>query len=103
MSPPHISSAGWSRNAGSARLRRKDCAAFSRKVLAPTRAKPMRNLWADRDARAAVKSYRRQGVNEDLALRTYTSRLLGGDPRLVQHGGGNTSVTNVMRDPAGES
>ena len=63
----------------------------------------MRNLWSDRDARAAVKSYRGQGVNEDLALRTYTTRLLGGDPRLVQHGGGNTSVKTVMRDPAGET
>src|SRR5262245_2926908 len=63
----------------------------------------MRNLWSDRDARDAVKSYRRQGINEDLALRTYTTRLLGGDPRLVQHGGGNTSVKTVMRDPAGES
>ena len=62
----------------------------------------MRSLWSDRDARAAVKSYRGQGVNEDLALRTYTTRLLGGDPRLVQHGGGNTSVKTVMRDPAGE-
>jgi rhamnose utilization protein RhaD (predicted bifunctional aldolase and dehydrogenase)/NAD(P)-dependent dehydrogenase (short-subunit alcohol dehydrogenase family) len=63
----------------------------------------MRNLWSDRDARAAIKIYRAQGANEDLALRTYTTRLLGGDPQLVQHGGGNTSVKTVMRDPAGES
>src|SRR5262245_32427842 len=62
----------------------------------------MRNPWSERHARAAVKSYRGQGVNEDLALRTYTTRLLGGDPRLVQHGGGNTSVKTVMRDPGGE-
>jgi rhamnose utilization protein RhaD (predicted bifunctional aldolase and dehydrogenase)/NAD(P)-dependent dehydrogenase (short-subunit alcohol dehydrogenase family) len=62
----------------------------------------MRNLWSDRDARAAVKSYGRQGVNEDVALRTYTTRLLGNDPRLVQHGGGNTSVKTVMRDAAGD-
>jgi len=62
----------------------------------------MRNLWSDRDARAAVKTYRAQGANEDLALRTYTTRLLGGDPRLVQHGGGNTSVKTVLRDYAGE-
>ena len=62
----------------------------------------MRNLWSDRDARAAVKTYRAQGANEDLALRTYTTRLLGGDPRLVQHGGGNTSVKTVLRDHAGE-
>ena len=62
----------------------------------------MRNLWSDRDARTAVKSYRGQGVNEDLALRTYTTRLLGADPRLVQPGGGNTSVKTIMRDPAGQ-
>ena len=62
----------------------------------------MRNLWSDRDARAAVKTYRAQGANEDLALRTYTTCLLGGDPRLVQHGGGNTSVKTVLRDNAGE-
>ncbi|HEY7231808.1 MAG TPA: bifunctional aldolase/short-chain dehydrogenase [Pseudolabrys sp.] len=63
----------------------------------------MRSLWSDRDARAAVKFYHRRGVNEDLALRTYTTRLLGGDPRLVQHGGGNTSVKTVMLDPTGET
>jgi rhamnose utilization protein RhaD (predicted bifunctional aldolase and dehydrogenase)/NAD(P)-dependent dehydrogenase (short-subunit alcohol dehydrogenase family) len=62
----------------------------------------MRNLWSDREARAAIKTYRAQGANEDLALRTYTTRLLGGDPQLVQHGGGNTSVKTVVRDPAGE-
>jgi rhamnose utilization protein RhaD (predicted bifunctional aldolase and dehydrogenase)/NAD(P)-dependent dehydrogenase (short-subunit alcohol dehydrogenase family) len=32
------------------------------------------------------------GVDEPLALRTYTARLLGADPALVLHGGGNTSV-----------
>ena len=61
----------------------------------------MRNLWSDKDARAAVKTYARQGVNEDLALRTYTTRLLGGEPRLVQHGGGNTSVKTRVRDRLG--
>jgi rhamnose utilization protein RhaD (predicted bifunctional aldolase and dehydrogenase)/NAD(P)-dependent dehydrogenase (short-subunit alcohol dehydrogenase family) len=63
----------------------------------------MRDLWSDRDARRAVKRYSAQGTNEDLALRIYTTRLLGGDARLVQHGGGNTSVKTIMRDPAGES
>ena len=61
----------------------------------------MRNLWSDRDARTAVKQYAAQGANEDLALRTYTTRLLGGEPRLVQHGGGNTSVKTSVRDRAG--
>ncbi len=61
----------------------------------------MRNLWSGRDARAAVKRYAAQGANADVALRTYTTRLLGGEPRLVQHGGGNTSVKTTVRDPSG--
>ena len=61
----------------------------------------MQNLWSDKDARAAVKKYAANGINEDLALRVYTTRLLGGDPRLVQHGGGNTSVKTQVTDAAG--
>ena len=62
----------------------------------------MRNLWSGRDARAAVKRYGAHGANEDLALCTYTTRLLGGEPRLVQHGGGNTSVKTRMNDSTGQ-
>lgn len=62
----------------------------------------MDNLWSDRDAKAAIKAYGAKGVNADLALRTYTTRLLGGVPALVQHGGGNTSVKTVMPDQLGE-
>lgn len=62
----------------------------------------MHDLWSDRDARRTVQLYATQGANQDLALRIYTTRLLGGEPRLVQHGGGNTSVKTTMRDPAGE-
>jgi rhamnose utilization protein RhaD (predicted bifunctional aldolase and dehydrogenase)/NAD(P)-dependent dehydrogenase (short-subunit alcohol dehydrogenase family) len=40
---------------------------------------------------------------EDLALRVYTSRLLGGDPRLVLHGGGNTSVKSRVTEVTGET
>ena len=43
-----------------------------------------------------------KGVNEDLALRTYTTRLLGSDPKLVLHGGGNTSVKTTVKDMLGE-
>ncbi|HSA55476.1 MAG TPA: class II aldolase/adducin family protein, partial [Gemmatimonadaceae bacterium] len=39
---------------------------------------------------------------EDLALRVYTSRLLGSDPALVLHGGGNTSVKTVRHERSGE-
>jgi rhamnulose-1-phosphate aldolase/alcohol dehydrogenase len=36
-------------------------------------------------------------VPEAVGLRTYTARLLGADPALVLHGGGNTSVKGVAR------
>jgi rhamnose utilization protein RhaD (predicted bifunctional aldolase and dehydrogenase)/NAD(P)-dependent dehydrogenase (short-subunit alcohol dehydrogenase family) len=62
----------------------------------------MKSLWSEDDARAAVARYAAQGVGEDLALRTYSARLLGADPRLVLHGGGNTSVKTRMRDVFGE-
>jgi rhamnose utilization protein RhaD (predicted bifunctional aldolase and dehydrogenase)/NAD(P)-dependent dehydrogenase (short-subunit alcohol dehydrogenase family) len=63
----------------------------------------MLSHWNDADARRAVDTYARQGVAEDLALRTYTTRLLGSDPLLVLHGGGNTSVKTEMADLMGET
>ena len=62
----------------------------------------MRSLWRDEDAQAAVIRYAEAGVGEDLALRTYSARLLGAEPKLVLHGGGNTSVKTVQRDFFGE-
>ncbi len=62
----------------------------------------MKNLWSDSDAEAMVAAYAGQGVNRDLALRTYTTRLLGGDPKLVLHGGGNTSVKTTVGDLVGD-
>lgn len=62
----------------------------------------MRSLWNDADARAAVERYAEAGVTEDLALRTYTARLLGREPKLVLHGGGNTSVKTLQRDVFGD-
>jgi rhamnose utilization protein RhaD (predicted bifunctional aldolase and dehydrogenase)/NAD(P)-dependent dehydrogenase (short-subunit alcohol dehydrogenase family) len=62
----------------------------------------MENRWSDHEAEAAVERYTRQGVNLDLALRTYSSRLLGSEPKLVIHGGGNTSVKTTLRTRFGE-
>ena len=62
----------------------------------------MKSRWSDSDAEAFVTRYAAQGVNRDLALRTYTTRLLGSDPKLVLHGGGNTSVKTRARDLLGE-
>lgn len=63
----------------------------------------MKSLWNDRDAEALVAQYASQGVGRELALRVYTTRLLGGDPRLVLHGGGNTSVKLETTDLVGDT
>jgi rhamnose utilization protein RhaD (predicted bifunctional aldolase and dehydrogenase)/NAD(P)-dependent dehydrogenase (short-subunit alcohol dehydrogenase family) len=60
----------------------------------------MQSAWNDRDADAAVARYEKLG--RDVGLRVYTTRLLGGDPRLVLHGGGNTSVKTQISDLNGE-
>jgi len=62
----------------------------------------MKSAWADRDAEAAVAQAAQSGIDRDLALRLYTTRLLGRDPKLVLHGGGNTSMKCAMRDRLGE-
>jgi len=53
----------------------------------------MQSLWNDSEAAAC---------GDDLALRVYTSRLLGREPSLVLHGGGNTSVKITQPDRFGE-
>ena len=54
----------------------------------------MQNLWNDNEA----KEYN----HSDLAMRVYTSRLLGRDSDLVLHGGGNTSVKSSITNIFGE-
>jgi rhamnose utilization protein RhaD (predicted bifunctional aldolase and dehydrogenase)/NAD(P)-dependent dehydrogenase (short-subunit alcohol dehydrogenase family) len=61
----------------------------------------MQSRFVTADAEAAVAHYAARGVAPDLALRVYTTRLLGGDPRLVLHGGGNTSVKTRLPDLMG--
>ena len=63
----------------------------------------MQSRWSDADARTAIEVYGAAGASEALALRTYTTRLLGRDPALVLHGGGNTSLKTEMTDLAGET
>ncbi|MBI3314920.1 MAG: bifunctional aldolase/short-chain dehydrogenase [Candidatus Omnitrophica bacterium] len=50
----------------------------------------MKSLWKDRDAKACG--------HDPLKWRVYTSRLLGQEPSLVLHGGGNTSVKVLVKD-----
>jgi rhamnose utilization protein RhaD (predicted bifunctional aldolase and dehydrogenase)/NAD(P)-dependent dehydrogenase (short-subunit alcohol dehydrogenase family) len=53
----------------------------------------MKSLWNDQEAGQ---------FKGDLGLRVYTSRLLGRDPSLVLHGGGNTSVKITESNILGE-
>jgi rhamnose utilization protein RhaD (predicted bifunctional aldolase and dehydrogenase)/NAD(P)-dependent dehydrogenase (short-subunit alcohol dehydrogenase family) len=62
----------------------------------------MKSAWVDRDAQAMVAEGATCGIDRDFALRIYTTRLLGGDPKLVLHGGGNTSLKTRTRDRLGE-
>src|SRR5260221_2286008 len=61
----------------------------------------MQSRFVKTDAEAMVVRYGEAGVSRDLALRVYTTRLLGADPRLVLHGGGNTSVKTRTGDLMG--
>jgi len=54
----------------------------------------MRSLWNTKEANKVGKN--------PLALRVYTSRLLGQNPELVLHGGGNTSVKATVKDFFGD-
>ena len=62
----------------------------------------MKSTWSGSEAAEYVKRYGADGINEDLALRVYTTRLLGRDPLLVLHGGGNTSVKTTVTDLLGD-
>ena len=50
----------------------------------------MRNLWDDKEAD--------KFSSDDLNLRVYSSRLLGQNPALVLHGGGNTSMKGIHKN-----
>lgn len=57
----------------------------------------MESLYRTAEAARFVADYAAVW-GEELALRVYTSRLLGREPALVLHGGGNTSVKGRVRE-----
>ena len=65
-----------------------DCDSFGLDLVA------MKNLWSDEDTEELAHA--------ELALRVYTSRLLGQNDDLVLHGGGNTSVKSRLKNIFGE-
>lgn len=66
----------------------------------------MKSLWNDDDARAFVERHAPKGSAahaEALALRVYTSRLIGREADLVLHGGGNTSLKTSITTLTGDT
>src|SRR5260370_10987840 len=61
----------------------------------------MQSRFVKADAEAMVVRYGEAGVSRDLAVRVYTTGLLGADRRLVLQGGGNTSVKTRTGDLMG--
>ncbi len=62
----------------------------------------MKSNWSDDDAATTIATYQdTPHCNEDVALRVYSSRLLGQESSLVLHGGGNTSVKTELEDDTG--
>ena len=62
----------------------------------------MKNNWSKNIAKKYIKKYKNIGFSKDLALRVYTTRLLGRNKELVLHGGWNTSVKTSIRDIDGK-
>src|SRR5262249_38246282 len=62
----------------------------------------MRSGWIESEAQDTIARYSNQEIAPDLALRIYSARLLGREPQLVLHGGGNISVKTIMFDLFGE-
>ncbi|MEE9310909.1 MAG: class II aldolase/adducin family protein, partial [Planctomycetota bacterium] len=61
----------------------------------------MKSKYSEADAAAMIAQFSDAG--EDVALRVYTSQLIGSDSTLVMHGGGNTSVKSSFTNVLGEN
>ena len=61
----------------------------------------MKDRWSDRDAQVLLSCYS-EDYPRELILRSYSGRLLGVEPSLVLHGGGNTSFKGQYPDVFGE-
>jgi rhamnose utilization protein RhaD (predicted bifunctional aldolase and dehydrogenase)/NAD(P)-dependent dehydrogenase (short-subunit alcohol dehydrogenase family) len=62
----------------------------------------MQNKWSDTELLELIAAYG-GCFEEDLIVRTYSSRLIGAERELVLHGGGNTSVKTSITNVLGKS
>lgn len=56
------------------------------------------NRWDDKEAKIFVDAAGNDPADRELALRVYTSQIIGQDTNLVLHGGGNTSCKLKRKD-----
>jgi len=63
----------------------------------------MKSKYSDKEAKSYISKFAKKDVSKDLALRIYTTQLLGNDPTVVLHGGGNTSVKSSMKNILGDN
>ena len=61
----------------------------------------MKSRWNNSDLNELISAHAKQSIKKDLAIRVYTTRILGQEPLLVLHGGGNTSVKTQKSDTLG--
>jgi len=61
----------------------------------------MKNKWSEKEASGFIAKYGNKW-GKDIALRIYSSRLIGVEKDLVLHGGGNTSVKGFFLNIFGE-
>ncbi len=62
----------------------------------------MKNSWIDREAENFLRS-QRHPAGAAVALLVYATRLVGGQPDLAMHGGGNTSLKGAFTTLAGDA
>ena len=60
------------------------------------------NNWRDEEFEQNRLTAGTSDFQRDLADRVYTSQLIGKEPDLVMHGGGNTSCKTVIQNLFGE-
>ena len=58
----------------------------------------MKNKWSNLEAKKYISYYKKKNIPKELALRIYTTHLLGREKDLVLHGGGNTSMKTTYKN-----
>ena len=58
----------------------------------------MKNKWNNSEANKYISHYKKNNISNELALRIYTTHLLGREKKLVLHGGGNTSLKTSIKN-----